>query len=245
VAIVAGEWTDRWLGLVSAAFGVAMLLVLRTELSSRPLKAALATAALAPLALTPWIGLADGPFTAYLLAAILAIRRGAVTLGAVLLGLAACVKNEGLVLIVAVAVAMFAARRGRELLRLWPAVVIPLPWLILRAVHGLTTDLVSGDLMARIARNAAGIGALLQHPLGKPLLWIGIALALVLLGRRGIARERFALTAVVLQFGFYVAAYLTSPYDLSWHILYSWDRLVSHLAPVLAFVATSALLEGE
>jgi len=50
----------------------------------------------------------------------------------VLLGLAACVKNEGIALLVSVALALLFAQR-RNVRRLWPAVAIAAPWLLLRA----------------------------------------------------------------------------------------------------------------
>ncbi|HEX9985426.1 MAG TPA: hypothetical protein VGF69_19370 [Thermoanaerobaculia bacterium] len=249
VSIVAGEWTDHWLGLFNVAFGVALILVLRAEVARERHQAALATFILAPLALSPWIGLADGPLTAYITAAVLAIRRGAVTTGAVLLGLAASTKNEGLSMIVAAALAMLVAGRARELVRLWPAVAIPLPWLVLRGVHGLANDLASGSVGERLTNMLAKprlfLSTLAKYPAGKRWLWLGIAVAFVLRGRAILTRDRFAVTAALLQFVFYLGAYLTTPHDLEWHIQWSWDRLVSHLAPLFAFVATSALLEVE
>jgi len=100
-------------GVMNAAFGVATLLMLRgfldDEIEARWVSA-LATIALAWTALSPWIGLAEGPLVAYGTSGLLFIRRGEVERGAVLLGLAACCKNEGLTLIVAAAIAAWSGR---------------------------------------------------------------------------------------------------------------------------------------
>jgi hypothetical protein len=55
-------------------------------------------------------------------------------------------------------------------------------------------------------------------------------------------RERFLLTTVAVQFACYVAAYLATPHDVDWHVRWSWDRLISHLAPPLAYAVLAALL---
>ncbi|HKS21164.1 MAG TPA: phosphate ABC transporter substrate-binding protein PstS, partial [Thermoanaerobaculia bacterium] len=110
-ALLAGGWPGRWLGVIHVGFGVATLLLLRwfvsEETESRWLRA-LATVAFLALALSPWIGLAEGPLIAYGTAGLLFIRRGDVGRGAVYLGLAANCKNEGLTLIAAAAVALLA-----------------------------------------------------------------------------------------------------------------------------------------
>jgi hypothetical protein len=249
VAILGGGWTDRWLGLVHVAFGLALILVIRCEWRTNRHVAAAATLIVAPLALSPWVGTADGPLLAYLTAALLAIRRGSLTTGAILLGLAGCTKNEGLSLIVAVAIAMIVAGRRRELLRLWPALAIAMPWVVIRTVLGIGTDITSGSplsrALARLADPSSVLGPLAANPIGKPWLWIGIALALVL--HRGIvlARERFTLTAVLVQLAFYLGAYLVTPHDVAWHVQWSLARVVSHVAPILAVIAVAAILEAQ
>src|SRR5437660_1137669 len=77
-------------------------------------------------------------------------RPAHVALGAVLLGLAASTKNEGLTLIAAAAIALLFSGRRRDILRLWPAIVIPLPWLIARSLHKLPMDIVAGSVFDRI-----------------------------------------------------------------------------------------------
>jgi len=240
-------------GWINVGFGVATLLMLRgfldDEIEARWVSA-LATIALAWTALSPWIGLAEGPLIAYGTAGLLFIRRGEPTRGAVLLGLAACCKNEGLTLIVAAFIAMWGGFSTRpDGLRtrptsLWPAPAIAAPWLILRAAHGLRTDLTSGAIAPRVLEHLSNpapmLRAMFVYSLGKPLFWSGILLAL-LLGIRQLRRERFLVTAIALQLAFFIAAYLVTPHDITWHVRWSWERIVTQLAAAMGFLAVVAL----
>jgi hypothetical protein len=201
----------------------------------------LATIALAWTALSPWIGLAEGPLVAYGTSGLLFIRRGEIGRGAVFLGLAASCKNEGLTLIVAAAIALWSIR---NLWRLWPAAAISAPWLILRAAHHLQSDLTSGPILPRVIEHLSHPGPMLHamavYSLGKPLFWSGILLALVI-GFRSLRRERFLLVAIVVQLAFFIAAYLVTPHDVTWHVRWSWERIVTQLAAVIGFLAVVVL----
>jgi hypothetical protein len=250
-ALMRGGWNDSAVGLITVAFAVALLLVihrLALEETGAPLMAAFVTFAMVPFACSPWIGLAEGPLVAYGTVALLLIRRGDLTPGAVMLGLAASTKNEGLTLIAAAAVGLIVARRWRELPRLWPAVAIPLPWLILRRLHGLTTDITQGNVVARVFEHLLTPGplldALLHYGVGKRVYWLflAIGIAVAIATRRFLPAERFVLVTLALQFAFYIGAYLASPHDLDWHVRWSWERLVSHLSPALTYVVLVTLL---
>jgi hypothetical protein len=236
VTLLGGEWSERWLGILTTLFGAALLLVVRDlfeEELQRPVVAALATLAVASPAFS-MIGVGDGPMIAFGTAALLTIRRGSLAAGGVLLGLAAFAKNEGIVLVIAAALAL---RNARAILRLWPAAAIAAPWLILRAVHSLPTDIVSGALSERLARNLTELpGALAATLPDQPLLWLAIAITLAVFVR-DLRSERFVLVAVSLQLLAYLAAYAVTPYDVHWHVRSSWPRLLPHLAVPLAFVA--------
>jgi len=243
LAIARGAWDDRTMGLIGVAFAAGLLLIvhrLALEETGSRAAAAFVAAAMVPLACSPWIGLAEGPLVAYGTAALLLIRRGSVAAGAVMLGLAASTKNEGLTLIVAAAVGLAVVKRWRDIARLWPALVIPLPWLVLRRVHHLQTDLTEGSVVARIVEHVTNPRPLLvafaTYSVGQPFFWLALALGIALTIRPLLARERFVLVAVAVQFLFYIAAYLATPHDVLWHVRWSWERLISHLSPALTYI---------
>jgi hypothetical protein len=252
IAVLRNGWNDAHLGAVHVAFAAALLLVIHgtalEETRSR-LAAAFITAALLPLAATPWIGIAEGPFVAYATAALLLIRRGNVALGAILLGLAASTKNEGLTLIAAVVLGLVCARRAREVFRLWPAIAIPAPWLIARLFHRLPTDIATGSVITRVMDHLRDprpiIAALSSASLGKPLFWIALAVGIVIASRTLATRERFIMVTLLVQFAFYLGAYAATPYDVAWHVTWSWERLVAHLTPALTFVVLLALVARQ
>jgi len=41
----------------------------------------------------------------------------------------------------------------------------------------------------------------------------------------------------------YIGAYLATPFDLAWHVTWSWERLVAHLTPALTYVVLISLIE--
>jgi hypothetical protein len=170
-------------------------------------------------------------------------------LGAILLGLAASTKNEGLTLIAAVAIALLCAGRKRDVLRLWPAVAIPLPWLIARSLHRLPTDIATGSVIARVVSHLHNplplINAIASVSLGKPLFWIALAIGIVIAARTLAIRERFIIVALLVQFACYLGAYVATPFDVAWHVTWSWERLVAHLTPALTYIVLLALVSPQ
>jgi len=249
-ALVTGSWPENWLGVVTASYGVAAVLIVRGMLEDEigDLGAALAALVLMPLLFSPYLGLAEGPLIAYGVAALLLLRRAmkegsaahALRAG-ILLGLAASSKNEGVALIVAVAIALVVARRSDLLPRLWPAIVIPMPWWILRVVHQLPADLVSAGFFDRLrdrALNPAPIfDALIQNPVGQPLFWLGVTVACAIGWRRIATTERFLAVAILLQLLFLIGAYFVTPHEIVWHVKWSWERIVRQLMPAVALLA--------
>src|SRR5205085_4995390 len=143
-AVFNQAWDDKWIGFIYVGWAVALALVVRDLASreARPLGAAIVTFVATTIAASRWVGLAEGPLIAFGSAGVLfvrsALRSGPRTdwlHAALLLGLAANVKNEGIALLVAVVIALLLLRRFRAVARLWPAVAIAAPWLILRATH--------------------------------------------------------------------------------------------------------------
>lgn len=242
-ALLGGGWDDRSLGLVNVAFGAAALLVIRGWLAeeiSAPWSV-VASAMLMPLVFSPYMGMAEGAIIAYSIAALLHLRSGQTLRAAVFLGFAAFTKNEGLALIVAVAAGLVATRRWRELPRLAPALAIPLPWLFLRWLHQLSTDLMEGSVLTRLVAHLADpwpiFEAMKRHPAGSLLFWLGIATACLLSFRNVIGKERFLTVVIATQLLFFVAAYFISPRGIEWHVQWSWERIVRQLMPAVALLA--------
>jgi hypothetical protein len=230
VAVLGGEWNDRWLGLLMAAFVASFWLVAR-QLAARelsPLAAAATGFAVAALACSQYVGLAEVPLIAFGTAGLLVARHDPRT-AAVLLGFAASTKNEGLTLLIA-AVILFP--------RLWPAFLIAAPWLVIGWVANLPSDLLAGSPFSRIVR--AWPVELLSAKLDKPLCWLAILAALPLAFRR----EKFLFGVVAMQLAFFLAAYAITPHDLAWHIETSWDRLSRQLIVPAAYAALIALTKG-
>jgi hypothetical protein len=249
IAVLRNGWNDAHLGIVHVVFAAALLLLIHgsaIEETRSQIAAAFIAIALIPFAATPWIGLAEGPFIAYATAALLLIRRGDLTLGAIFLGLAASTKNEGLTLIAAAAIGVVCAGRKRDVFRLWPAIAIAMPWLIARLLLRLPGDIATNGIIARIVEHARhpapSFAALSSFSLGKPLYWIALAVGIAIVFRTLLARERFVLIAVAVQFACYLGAYLAMPFDVMWHLTWSGERLAAHLTPVLTYVVLIALL---
>ena len=258
VALINGGWSDRWLGVISVAWAVALLLVVR-DLAAREstiVPSALITLAIAGLAASRYPGLAEGPVIAYGAAGVLFIRRAlqfddsaAWRHGALLLGLAANVKNEGLALLVAVAVTLLFVR-PRAILRLWPSLALAAPWLILRATHTLPTDIVGGSAMSRILTRLPNGGMILLYlarHLYEPWFWITVLAGIMILPLSQRRRERFVLLATGIQLAFYVGSYFVTPRDLRWHVATSWSRLTDQIAipiTVAVFLALANFAAG-
>ncbi|HVR41148.1 MAG TPA: hypothetical protein VMU84_18790 [Thermoanaerobaculia bacterium] len=247
VADLRGAWSDRWLGVISVAFAIAVLLVVRSMTASEihPHASAATTLAAAAFAFTPFVGLADLPLAAFATAAILFLQRDDDRNGALLLGIAANCKNEGLALIATVAIATLLTR-PRRLLALWPALALAAPWQILRAMHGLRGDLLIGDVAARASARLATLAPLfaeLARAWPLPLLCAATALAFAIAKPREVARVRFVIIVAVLQIAVYVVAYVITPRDVVWHIATSFGRLVSHVA--IALIAAAGIAVGR
>jgi len=252
LALVHGAWDDRWLGLLFVAYATALLLIVR-DLAKRelaPLPASVLVLCCATFAITRHLGMAEGPLIAFGGAALLFLRRAllfddriAMRHGALLLGLAANCKDEGITL-AAVAAISIAFVRPRQVVRLWPALVLLAPWLILRRVEHLSSWIESGSGMGRALDRATHWSDVLlrvARDFERPWFWWIALAALLIVPLREHKRERFVLLTIALQFALFLVAYFVTPYDLQWHIETSWSRIVLQLAVPLAYVVSVQL----
>ena len=250
LALATGGWSDRWLGLLFVAWGIALLLVARA-LASRettPLFASLLTLTLAAIGISRYVGLAEGALIAFGGAGVLFIRAAllddddaAWRHGALLLGFAANCKNEGFALLVAVTIAVIVvswARVTATLRNLAPAYIVAAPWLLLRAAHTLPTDIAEGSALSRFLvrlPHAHQILAFLGARLYEPWFWVAILAGVLIAPSAARRREIFVFLVTAIQLLFYVAAYLSTPHNVRWHILTSWSRLTGQIAVPITF----------
>jgi hypothetical protein len=252
VVLLGGGWSDRWLGVLMVAWAAAALLIVRGLAAEElpPLLASLLTLATASVAVSAYVGLAEGPLIAFGAAGVLFVRRAilfddsaAWRHGALLLGLAANTKNEGLALLVSVGIAVLILK-PRMILRLWPAAALAAPWLILRATHVPPTDIVAGSVFARILARlpyAGPMGRFLLERLHQPWFWLALLAGIAVAPAARRRREAFVLMVTAVQLAFYITSYLATPHDARWHIATSWPRLTLQLALPITFAAIMML----
>lgn len=263
VAIASGGWNESLLGLVYPFVAAGGIVLVFSELRRRTSRASLrwfGTLAVAPFVMSPWIGLADGLLTVMVLAALLRLARwiddgsaADLAVGSLFLGLAMSTKNEGLALGL-VALFVVAIRTPREsrsrLVALWPAAAIAVPWLVLRSVHRLSTDLFEDRVLTRLAdrvRDGDYIAALARHLVefrpGPWFVYLLMLLAVALFWKRTRGGQRFVVVVVAVQLLIDLGAYLVTPLPLEWHVRWSWERLVAQLGAVFAVTAVALLVE--
>lgn len=250
VGLFDGRWDDRWMGAITVAFAVAMILVMREELerqSGSALVGALGTLAISGVACSAWIGLGEGPLIALSASGLLVMSRGlrddswhAIVSGSVLLGLSALAKNEGVSFVVAAtAVSLLVSRRRWPLVAL-PAAAVMAPWLVARLYIAATTDVLAGGFVARALERLSDpvdfLSTLAAGRFERLDLWLILALLLAL-HPVALRRERFLLAVAGLQALSYLAVYAGTSNDLAWHVQTSFGRVTSHLAPLAGIVA--------
>jgi len=246
VALLNGGWSDRWMGLMGVAWAVALALVARS-LAARettPFFASLLALLVAALGFSRYVGLAEGALIAFGGAGVLFVRAALLDdddvswrHAAMMLGFAANCKNEGLALLVAVTIAVIATSRAR-FFKLIPAYALAAPWLILRALHTLPTDIVEGSTISRLfvrLPHAHQILMFLAEQLNKPWFWIAILIGILLGPAAARRRERFIFLVTAIQCLFYIVVYFITPNGLQWHVLSSWPRLTAQLAVPITF----------
>jgi hypothetical protein len=242
LALVSGGWNDRWFGILFVAYAVALVLIVRdlARLEVRQPVASLIALVIAGLACTRYVGLAEGAFVAFGTAAILFLRNARFVHAALLFGLGASTKQEGVTLLIAAVLALILAGRARDAIRLWPAFAIAAPWWIFALAHRLQSDLLASGMLERAHARLARFGdlaSLMSRWTPEVTLWL-LVLAAILVARASDRRRQAPyLLILVLQFAAMLFAYVTTPYGLQWHIVTSWPRLARQLAPAATFIA--------
>lgn len=257
-ALLRGGWDDRVIGLLFAAFAASALLVARDELeeeSGSALFSSVVVLGMTGVVASRWVGNPEGMIASYITVAVLLARRALLSRDRALLGgasiiagLAALTKDEGLTFVVALGfgITIVSRRNWRMLAGMWPAVALVVPWLFLRTSEALDAIPPLRPLADRVSEHLANpaelLSALARHSPDRPLFWIALLVALAFCARSAVRQEAFAVIILTLQLCFYLAAYVTTPFGVEWHVATSWVRLLYQLAPSLMFVAIVMLV---
>ncbi len=256
-AIVAGRWNDAHFGFFAAAFALATVLIVRGEVAaesgSRFRRSAI-TLAVAPAALSMWIGLAEPFLIGFATAGVLIVRRGlrdssnvSIAAGAAFLGCAVMTKDEGIAFLVAVAASMVVAsgKRWRALPQLWPAVAVALPWFIIRERVSTGSELFEGNapdrVIGRLLHPAQILSTMWTSAVTNHLFWWAAAVTLIVFSRKLWQKERFLFVAIILLSAAYFGQNLLVPWDPVPHIVFGWSRFIDQYAAIVAFTAATIL----
>lgn len=192
---------------------------------------------------------------------------GALALAGLAAGLAAWTKNEGLLFLAVLMVAHFAivARASglrvysRQLLTLAAGVVpVLLIWIHFKSTLAPPNDLVNlatGQSIVSKVTDPGRYFAIAGELLRRAPLHDGFRISMVYvmaiyglcvgLGARRTASLAYATLTILFVFAGYLAAYLTTPYDLQWHISTSMDRLLLQVWPTFVLVFFLAVSTPE
>ncbi|HEX9428133.1 MAG TPA: hypothetical protein VGA64_10120 [Candidatus Polarisedimenticolia bacterium] len=180
-------------------------------------------------------------------------------ISALLTGLGATAKNEGMLLALVNLTLLLLAARGRRRPRFaagYLAVILAIaaPWCLARLRLGLSNDVVNAAVLAAApsGKNLARLGTILYEFLQEAcktkswnIVWpLFAAVAALRIGRPGPKGSRILVAAAGLTLLGYAAIYVVTPYDVVWHLRRSVDRLFLPLLPVVVF-ALAAFHEEE
>jgi 4-amino-4-deoxy-L-arabinose transferase-like glycosyltransferase len=189
---------------------------------------------------------------------------GLIALAGLSAGLAAWTKNEGSLFVIVTALALLIAFFREKPLRVlsWYGMGLALPFAIVlyfKFFLAPPSDVLSNGPAHSIAQvlDLPRHVQILQSFWGQfqgfgswgiPGLTYGIIPVLAiysLLFHSGIAREHrtayiAGITMLVVQMLGYYAIYLITPYDLTWHLYYSAERVILQIFPLILFLVLSA-----
>lgn len=196
-------------------------------------------------------------------------KPGLLVLAGLAAGLAAWMKNEGSVFVVAAALALVIAflreRPWRALS--WYMIGLAIPFAIVlyfKLFLAPPSDVLSNG-PARSLAQALDLSRHLEilqffgrelltfggwHLLAQPIGILAVLLVYLILARSPLGREHSAMftaaaVLLVVQFLGYYAVYVITPYDLTWHLNYSIERIFLQVFPLIAFVILTATQTPE
>ena len=214
---------------------------------------------------------ADLPLAFYILASVIFLffhyrekGKGFIVLAAVMAGLAAWTKNEGIFFVFASTGVLFLAsfwkRSFHDLLLYFTGLLLPLSLLFyFKFQIAPSSEFLSGGLnvitqkLTDISRHQLIFSAFKNFFLhGGGWYSVGIYMILgayFLLFQSRIRDKSGAVlivfTILAIQIMGYYGVYLISPYDLEWHIGYSLNRLFMHIYPAAVFLVLAATQTPE
>ena len=213
---------------------------------------------------------ADVPFAFFLVSTLVVLREatlaggrsegamtGALVLAGTLAGLAAWTKNEGLLVVVAVAalVAWLALRQRRPRMAAWWVVgavpaVVTLAWFKLVVAPVAPGYLPEAPTLALVLERLLGPE---RHAVVDPLLWqyarawggplaggvvpLGLAAAALVAVMRIGGSTRVVLGVIGIMFVGYYGIYLLTSMDIEWLVMTTFDRLLVQIWPTLVLAA--------
>ena len=196
-------------------------------------------------------------------------KPGLLALAGLTAGLAAWTKNEGSVIVIAVGLALVIAFFHEKPLRILGGyalgLVLPLSVVLyFKFFLAPPSDVLSNGMARSIAQvlDPSRHAEILRFYWGEflgfgrwgiPGLSIGIIpilLVYFLLFNSGVVKKYPAayiagITMLVVQALAYYAIYLITPYDLTWHLSYSIERIALQIFPLVAFLVLSASRSPE
>jgi 4-amino-4-deoxy-L-arabinose transferase-like glycosyltransferase len=191
-------------------------------------------------------------------------KPGLIALAGLTAGLAAWTKNEGSLYVIATGLALGVAFFREKPLRIlsWYVLGLALPLAIVLYFKFFLAP-PSDVLSSGPARSISQVLDISRHAQILQSFWseiqqfgswgipgfsfgiLPILLVYFLLFHSGIAREQHTayiagITMLVIQALGYYAVYLITPYDLTWHLFYSAERVILQIFPLTLFLVLSA-----
>lgn len=183
-----------------------------------------------------------------------------IVLGLIFATSSALVKNEGtLVLGATILIVIINARiitnpirsflKNKYSIYLMLLFVLLVAWNVQIKTKGISSEFTSLEVLKRISyeRTKYVMSLVLTHFKANPAIYQPFVALLITLPFLIIKRSRLLSSmyfCILLLVAGYACSYIMSPYDLSWHITFSIDRLVIHIVPAIFFLFSILVFEN-